>query len=113
SQAKKVGDSVGDWQVVEIHEKSVVVAGENGTRQTIDINEAAAQGRDYSRTGAAAPAAPPVTVLAPTPPAPGQTATPVPAPATPVPAGNAAPGEQPKPRILNTPFGPIIRTDPQ
>src|SRR4051794_7200044 len=30
SQSVKVGQSVGDWQVVEIHDKSVVVSGENG-----------------------------------------------------------------------------------
>ena len=51
SQSVKVGQSVGDWQVVEIRDKSVVVSGENGVRQTIDIAEATAQGRTYERTG--------------------------------------------------------------
>ncbi len=112
SQSVKVGQSVGEWQVVEIRDKSVVVSGENGVRQTIDIAEATAQGRTYERTGSAAPSAPPVTVVTPTASAP-QTAPVNGPPGSPNPAATPASAEQPKPRILITPFGPIIRTDPQ
>jgi hypothetical protein len=113
SQSVKVGQSVGDWQVVEIREKSVVVSGDNGVRQTIDIAEAAAQGRTYDRTGNAGGSAPPVTVVTPTTSG-SAPVTPVSAvPVSPVPTGPSGPAEQPKPKILNTPFGPVIRTEPQ
>jgi hypothetical protein len=113
SQSVKVGQSVGEWQVVEIRDKSVVVSGENGVRQTIDIAEAAAQGRTYERTVNAGSPAPPVTFVAPTPSTPVP-AAPASAPAvSPIQTAAPAAAEQPKPRILNTPFGPVIRTDPQ
>jgi hypothetical protein len=113
SQSVKVGQSVGEWQVVEIRDKSVVVSGENGVRQTIDIGEAAAQGRTYERTGNTGGPSPAVTVITPatSSPAPAAPVSAVPAP--PIPTGASGPAEQPKPRILNTPFGPVIRTEPQ
>jgi hypothetical protein len=113
SQSVKVGQSVGEWEVVEIRDKSVVISGENGVRQTIDIADATAQGRTYERTGNAGSPAPPVTVVAPTPSAPVLTAPANAPPVSPIQTAAPAPAEQPKPRILNTPFGPIIRTDPQ
>jgi hypothetical protein len=109
----KIGQSINDyWQLVEIHENSVVVATENGVRQTVVLNDPAAQvPRTYERTLSGSAAPPPVLpVVNPgTAPSPQQTAV---APTAPQQASPAA-GEQPKPRILNTPFGPIIRTEPQ
>jgi hypothetical protein len=113
SQSVKVGQSVGEWQVVEIRDKSVVVSGENGVRQTIDIAEAAAQGRTYERTGNNGGFSPAVTVVTPSTPSPAPVAPVSAVPASPIPAGAPSPAEQPKPKILNTPFGPVIRTEPQ
>jgi hypothetical protein len=113
SQPVKIGQSIGDyWQLVEIHENSVVVASDNGVRQTVILNDPAAQvPRSYERTVTGSAPPPTLTPVA-NPgiaPSPQQTvATPSAPPQVP-----AAGGEQPKPRILNTPFGPIIRTDPQ
>jgi hypothetical protein len=115
SQSVKVGQSVGEWQVVEIRDKSVVVSGENGVRQTIDIGDATAQGRTYEKTGSTGSAAPAVTVVTPTPSASAPVASPTVSatPVSPVPTATPASTEPAKPKILITPFGPIIKSDPQ
>jgi hypothetical protein len=113
SQAVRVGQSIGDyWQLLEIHENSVVVVSDNGVRQTVILNDPTAQvPRSYERTltGAAPPQVALPVVSPGTTPSPQQTVATPSAPQQVSPAG----GEQPKPKILNTPFGPIIRTDPQ
>src|SRR5262249_27762002 len=51
SRPVKIGESIGEWQVVEISEKSVVVAGENGSRQNVGLMESTAVvPRDSGRT---------------------------------------------------------------
>src|SRR5581483_8349101 len=71
SHSVKVGGSIGDWQVLEINNDSVVVAGENGNRQTITLSESTAQvPREYSRTLSAPGSPAPVTIVSPNAPAP-------------------------------------------
>jgi hypothetical protein len=111
SQPVKVGESIGEWHVVEIREKSVIVAGENGLQQTVGLNEATAQGRSSERTSPGqAPA--PVTLVSPSAPVSAQPAGTPNSPGTPVTPPAPAAGEANKPKILLTPFGPVPRTDP-
>ena len=109
AQPVKIGESLDGWQVVEIGETSVVVVSENGVRQTVIMDDPAAQvARVYERTGTA-PAAP-VTVIAPTPNAsPAASPSSTAAPST---AGPPAPANQQSDDILLTPFGPVKRTRP-
>jgi hypothetical protein len=110
SRPMKVGESIGAWEVVEIHDKSAVVAG-NGIRATVVMDDPLAQApRDYSRTLSTSAPQQPVTVVN------QPAAAPPPAANTPAPPG--APQAQPpagesKPRILHTPFGDVPQTDPK
>jgi hypothetical protein len=108
-QPLKVGESIGNWQVVEIRDRSVVVVA-NGVRETVAINEQ--QPRNYERTLASSTAAP-VNVVTPAAPAPApppsaspQTSQP------PQPAAAQPTGAQPPVRILHTPFGDVPAVDP-
>jgi hypothetical protein len=112
SRPVKIGETVDSWQVVQIDDKSVVVAAENGTRQTIVMNDPTAQvERSMLRTGTGVPSGPPVINT--------QTQTPV----TPSPTGNTnAPAQTPQTNqspaapaddeYLVTPFGKVKRTKP-
>src|SRR5262245_33353338 len=52
SRPVKIGESIDGWQVVEIRETSVVVASENGIRETVTMDDPAAQvARVYENTG--------------------------------------------------------------
>ncbi len=108
SQPVKVGESLDDWQVVEIRDTSVVVTATNGVRETIILNDPKTQAsRSSERTGAAAPA--PVNVVSPSATAaPVATSTQAPQTAAPSPGGTG----QPTGEILQTPFGPVPRTRP-
>jgi hypothetical protein len=113
SRPIKVGESLDDWEVVEIRDKAVVVTNSTGIRETLIVNDPKAQvARSSERTGATtASAPPPVTVITPTPSQPSAStggdvvrpqtpATPPPSPST----GGCPDG------ILQTPFGPVCRT---
>jgi hypothetical protein len=110
SRPVKVGETMGDWRVVEINDKSVVVTAESGVRATIVMNDPTAQvARDYIRTGTSGSTAP-VIVTPSTPAAPPtttSTSSSVPA-AQPTQPGAAQPADD----ILLTPFGPVKRTRP-
>lgn len=114
SHSVKVGESIGDWQVVEIHNDSVVVAAENGSRQTITLSESTVQvPRDYSRTSSGAGSTAPVTIVSPSAPSPAQQPATDPGPAAAPAASPAVPsGGQAAPKTVNTPFGPVIDTTP-
>jgi len=109
SRPIRVGQSLEDWQVVEIRDKSVTVAAADGTRETVIMNDPTAQvARTYERTTAAA--APPAAGAMPpasAPPAPAPS-TAAPAPATAQPAAAAQPSDE----YLDTPFGRVKRTKP-
>ena len=109
SRPVKVGETLGDWRVVEIHDKSVVVTAESGVQATIVMNDPTAQvARDYIRTGTSGSTTP-VIVAPSTPAAPPPTSSNASAPAA-QPAQPAA--AQPADDILLTPFGPVKRTRP-
>src|SRR5262249_14163892 len=56
SRQVKIGESVDNWEVLEIGDKSVVVTAPNGTRQTVIMNDPTAQvARSMERTGNGAP----------------------------------------------------------
>ncbi|MBI4474841.1 MAG: hypothetical protein HY646_19370 [Acidobacteria bacterium] len=109
SRAMKVGELLGNWQVVEIREKSAVVAA-NGIRETIIMNDPAAQvPRDYTRTLVGAAPAPLVNSVPPPPVLPPVTTN---APAAPTPSGaQPPPAASPSKPMLNTPFGPVPMTE--
>jgi len=103
SRPMRIGESISGWELVEIHEKSVVVTA-NGLRETVPMNDLP---RVYDRT-ASAPIAPPPAV--PNTPAPVASAPAQPPAAAPI----AAPtSQQPKQRLVHTPFGDVMMTDPQ
>jgi hypothetical protein len=110
SRPIKVGESFDDWKILEINDKSVVVAAANGNRETITLNGGQVpRSSEKTGTGSASPA--PVVVTQ------SQTAT---APAASSPATSPQPAAQPAPatqspaqdEILNTPFGPVKKTKP-
>ena len=112
SRPVKVGDSVDNWQVAEIGDRSVVVTAANGMRQTVIMNDPTVQqARSMERTGTGAPSVGSV-VNAP--------ASGAPAAATTNSANSAASAptaQQPNQpasndEILITPFGPVKRTKP-
>jgi hypothetical protein len=106
SRPIKIGESLDNWQVVEIRDKSAVVAGANGARETIIMNDPTAQApRSAERTPTGGQAQ--VTVVNPTPTAPPPTTT---SSAPAAPAAQPSPANQPADDILLTPFGPVKRT---
>ena len=103
----KIGESINNWQLVEIQKDSVVMAA-NGVRTTIGLNDAP---RDHTRTGAASgPSAAVTIVSAPSASAASSGTTPPPLPSTPPP--NPTPG-QGKGHWMYTPFGNVWVADPQ
>ena len=107
STAMKIGESINNWQLVEIQKDSVVMAA-NGVRTTIGLNDAP---RDHTRTGAASgPSAAVTIVSAPSASAASSGTTPPPLPSTPPP--NPTPG-QGKGHWMYTPFGNVWVADPQ
>lgn len=108
SRPVKVGESVDSWQVVEIADKSVVVTAENGTRQTIIMNDPTAQvARSIERTGTGQPS---LGMVISAPSAVSNSTANTPASTAPAAQpGNAAPSN---PDILVTPFGNVTRTKP-
>jgi hypothetical protein len=110
SRPIKVGESFENWQVVEISDKSVVVASATGNRETITLNGGQVP-RSSERTGTGGASPAPVVVT------PSQTATPAastPATTPTQPSAQPAPaGQQPaEVEYLNTPFGRVPRTKP-
>jgi len=115
SRPVKVGEAIGGWQVLEIHEKSVVVTEESGVRQTIALSDVTAQiPRDYGSRTLAVMGAPPSAVTVTTPAAAPPSPQPQPlnsaAPPAPQPA-QGAPG--PRTKVVHTPFGDNIVTIPE
>jgi hypothetical protein len=108
SRPVKVGENVDSWQVVQIDDKSVVVAA-NGVRQTILMNDPTAQvPRSMDRTGGIA-TAPSVNVVNPSPaPPPAATSN----SSQPTMTAQPSPAEQSTDEYLITPFGKVRRTRP-
>jgi hypothetical protein len=111
SRPVKVGESLDEWQVVEIRDTSVIVSAANGVRETIILNDPKTQvSRSSERTGggsASGPAA--VSVVNPSTSAPtGPATTSTQAPQTAPPPQSTS--GQPTGEILMTPFGPVPRT---
>ena len=111
SKSVKVGESLDSWEVVEILEKTVVVTGATGGRETIIMNDPTAQvARAYERT---VPAGSAPAMNAGTPPAaaaPPAAATNNPPPPT---AGQQSASPAPaEDEWLITPFGKVRRTKP-
>ena len=111
NRAMKVGESIDQWRIVEIHEKSVVVEAD-GVRETIIMNDPSAKvPRDHTRTLASGSAAQSVVVQpqdSATGAAPQSPVVPRTAPGA---AGSPPPG-QPKGRFIETPFGRVFVADP-
>ena len=108
SRPVRVGESLDNWQIVEIQPKSVIVTAANGTRETVIMNDPTAQvARSSERTMITGPSVTPVAPAAPPP----QTANSAPTqPSTP--AATQPVTNQPADEILQTPFGPVKRTRP-
>jgi hypothetical protein len=110
SRPVKVGETLEGWEVVEINDKSVIVASADGFRQTIIMNDPSAQiPRSYERTLAANGQGPAPQVIQPpqtTAPTPPPTAA---APAAPQPSAVAPGAGQKCGEAMTTPFGVVIR----
>jgi len=108
SRPIKVGESLDNWQVVEIRDKAAIVAGANGVRETIIMNDPTAQApRSTERTPTGVQSQ--VTVVNPTPAAapPEPTTTGTAGTATQAQPGTATKSED---EYLLTPFGKVKRT---
>ena len=110
SKPVKLGESVDSWELVEIQDKSVVVTGATGARETIVMNDPTAQvARAYERTGNGG-SAPPTNVLSKETAPPSGAATNTSTPPT---AGQQTAAPPPtEDEWLITPFGKVRRTRP-
>jgi hypothetical protein len=111
STAMKIGESINNWQLVEIQKDSVVMTA-NGVRTSIGLSDAP---RDHTRTGAASSPAAAVTIVSAPPSEPATSAaasaaTPTPPPFVQTP--NPTPG-QGKGHWMYTPFGNVWVADPK
>jgi hypothetical protein len=102
----RLGDAIDGWTIVEIAKSSIQIES-NGIRQSVITNDPMAQiPKDYGKTPGPAPTSPSVIQTS----QPPTIATPQPSPAP----GTVAPTspEQPKRRIVRTPFGNIVVDEP-
>jgi len=103
SRPVRIGESISGWEVVEIHEKSVIVTA-NGIRETVAMNDLP---RVYDKTVAATGAPPAVNV---TPSA--AAAPPAAAPTPSQPQSAPAASQQPKQCLVHSPFGDVMMNCP-
>jgi len=104
----KTGETFDGWKIVEIREKSVVVAS-NGAEEFLEVGRVPIE-RDYSKTASAAPPTPASNSVA------GAAVSPSAAPARTTPAASsttAPPVAPPGTRLVVTPFGTKLEQDPQ
>jgi hypothetical protein len=109
SRPVRVGESMDNWQIVEIQSKSVIVTAANGTRETVIMNDPTAQvARSSDRTMIAGPTSAPVVPVA----SPQPTATNNPQTQPPNQPGMAPTPAPAEDEYLVTPFGKVRRTKP-
>jgi hypothetical protein len=104
----KVGETLDEWTIVDIQDKSVTVKWQD-VKESVIMNDPTAQvAREYSKTGATTTNQSNITAVAPF------ASAPAPAPSVQSPA-NATPPPSPSGRkqiVIQTPFGPKIMDDP-